>query len=534
MITIPQWTRFERKFLGVEAYANPIQDVEVRVEFTSENGSKQNVAAFWDGDRTWKVRFSPEETGKWTYHTNCSARKDTGLHNQCGELQCVPYNGDNPLFRHGALRVSRNRRYFIHADGTPFFWLGDTVWNGPLKADMANWSEFLDDRAAKGFNITQFVTTQWVAGAGNADARLAYSGVEEIHIDPAFFRWLDHRIDAINDHGMVGAPALIWSAPSRPWTSRQNPGGSLSDDQIIVLARYLVARYGAHQVVWILAGDSDYRGAEASRWKRIARAVFTNTERLATMHPAGQIWVADEFRNEAWFSFNGYQSSHWGTDQDHRWINEGPPSQDWKTEPHHPIVNLEPCYEGHIEMRERRRIFDAYEVRRACYWSLLASPPAGLTYGCHGIWSWELAAEEPMNHPGTGVAPPWQEAVAMPGSTSMQHLKNIFASVEWWRLIPAPELVVNQPGRRFPARFVAAARSESGDLAMVYLPEGGKVELQMNLIRPGVTAEWIDPATGDRTIEKRCFSAGVQLFEVAGTEDRTLLFSTPGLAGGHS
>ena len=30
------------------------------------------------------------------------------------------------------MRLSPDRHYFQHAGGTPFFWLGDTVWNGPL------------------------------------------------------------------------------------------------------------------------------------------------------------------------------------------------------------------------------------------------------------------------------------------------------------------------------------------------------------------------------------------------------------------
>ena len=31
-------------------------------------------------------------------------------------------------FSHGDLKVSENRRFVVHADGTPFFYLGDTAW----------------------------------------------------------------------------------------------------------------------------------------------------------------------------------------------------------------------------------------------------------------------------------------------------------------------------------------------------------------------------------------------------------------------
>lgn len=38
---------------------------------------------------------------------------------------------DNPLYVHGFLRVNAaTNRYLEHADGTPFYWLGDTHWSG--------------------------------------------------------------------------------------------------------------------------------------------------------------------------------------------------------------------------------------------------------------------------------------------------------------------------------------------------------------------------------------------------------------------
>jgi hypothetical protein len=493
---VPQWARFEAQFTSAADYENPVQDVQVEVEFTSARGNRQTVPAFWDGGKTWKVRFSPDETGKWTYRTRCSRDADAGLNGRAGEFICVPYAGTNPLYRHGALRVADDRRYLVHADGTPFFWLSDTAWNGVLKSDAQSWRRYLRDRAGKGFTAVQFVATQWLAAAGNADLRLAYLGREKIWIDPVFYQWMDERVDALNDLGLVAAPVLIWAAHWNKRTLDLNPGTSLPDDQVIVLARYMVARYGAHQVIWILAGDSDYRGERAERWKKIGRAVFgEHPNRLATMHPAGQEWVADEFRREPWFSFVGYQSGHGDSDEALRWLTEGPPSRDWDTEPRHPILNLEPNYEGHKGYTHRKP-FDAHAVRRAAYWSLLVSPPAGVSYGGHGIWSWELRPEEPMNHPGTGVAPPWYEAIQMPGSTSLKHLKALFASLDWWRLRPAQELLIEQPGANDPSRFVAVAKSDDGAWALAYLPAGGSIALRTEQLKKVGLARWFNPRTG--------------------------------------
>jgi hypothetical protein len=525
---VPLWTRFEASFTSARHYENPVQDVQVDVEFTGPNGEQRTAAAFWDGGQIWRVRFSPDQEGKWTYRTQSTPADDSGLNGQAGEFTCVAYSGQNPLYRHGTLRLAENRRHLEQADGTPFFWLSDTAWNGALKADERGWETYLTDRSAKGFTAVQFVTTQWLAAAGNADLRLAYLGREKISIDPEFFRWMDQRVDALNAHGLIAAPVLIWAAHWNPRTLDLNPGTSLPDDQIIVLARYMVARYGAHQVIWILAGDSDYRGERAERWRRIGSAVFgDHPARLATMHPAGKTWVGGEFRSEPWYSFIGYQSGHGDSDADLRWLTEGPPSQQWRAAPVLPIINLEPNYEGHRGYTHRKP-FDAHAVRRAAYWSLLVSPPAGVSYGAHGIWSWELSPEVPMNHPSTGVALPWFEAMKLPGSTSMKHLKALFSSLDWWTLLPDQELIAEQPGVVSPQDFIAAARSEDGSLALVYIPEGGKVTLKMEGMKLPVTAQWFDPATGLRSNAGEVRAGGRQTFDAHTKEDRVLILRHAG------
>ena len=53
------WTRFESTFTSSKDYGNPVQDVKVRVEFTSPGRSNRGLLAFWDGGHLWRVRFSP-------------------------------------------------------------------------------------------------------------------------------------------------------------------------------------------------------------------------------------------------------------------------------------------------------------------------------------------------------------------------------------------------------------------------------------------------------------------------------------------
>ena len=68
------------------------------------------------------------------------------------------YLGDNPLYRHGPIRIAGDRRHFEHADGTPFFWLGDTWWKGLCKRlTWEGFQELTADRKAKGFSVVQIV-----------------------------------------------------------------------------------------------------------------------------------------------------------------------------------------------------------------------------------------------------------------------------------------------------------------------------------------------------------------------------------------
>src|SRR5690606_29105897 len=142
------------------------------------------------------------------------------------------------------------------------------------------------------------------------------------------------------------------------------------------------------------------------------------------------------------------------------WILQGEPSERWQGEPRLPVINLEPCYEDHCARPTTRR-FTPEEVRHALYASLLTAPTAGVTYGHHTLWFWSEYWEEPMGHAGIGLGPPWREALRTVGAEAVTHLRRFFASLPWWALRPAPDLLAEQPGAGDVTRFVSA--SMTGD-----------------------------------------------------------------------
>lgn len=491
----PLYGRFKTRFEAANIPENPIYELGVWAELRSPTGREVIREAFWDGGSQYGLRFMPDEEGEWSY-TLRSSPPDAALDGQTGTFVCEGRIDEPVLRRRGPLRKSDNGRYLVHADGTPFFWLADTAWNGALMSTGDEWDYYLNRRRGQGFSAVQFVATQWrSAPEGDRDGRLAYEPGYFMRIDPAFFQRMDRKIDAINAHGLLAVPVMLWANPGRAYQDT-NPGYALPEDQAILLARYMVARWGAHHVAWILPGDGDYEGAKAEKWKRIGRAVFDDGPHAPVLiHPRGLAFYDREFGGERWVDVLGYQSGHRGDPDALRWLFEGPPATRWSKLEDKVVMNLEPCYENHFG-RDIGRPFDAHDVRRAMWWSVLVSPTAGVTYGGHGVWGWDDGSAEPMDHPGSGVPLPWKEALDMPGAVGAGYLHRFFSPLPWWRLRPRPDLVRSQP--EDPAHHIAAAATDEGDLAVVYGPTRMESSgLDLSSVRSDLTARWFDPKSGE-------------------------------------
>jgi len=538
---VHRWGVFEAVLQedGRDNVRDPLRDLVVSGEFVGPAGQRRRSPSFWDGGTTWRVRFSPDDVGEWRY----TLRVDGGPGaSDAGRFTCVPYEGDNPLYRHGPVRVSGNRRHLAHADGTPFFFLDDTVWNGPMRAaTAADWHHYVAARREQGFTAAMFVSTSWKGlpdgGPDGPSHRGAPDSVEAIN--PRFYQRLDRSLDALVEGALIGAPVLLWangSATDASGNRSVNPGVGLPEEDAILLARYQVARWHAYPVVWILNGDGRYTGEHAARWKRIGRAVFGDNEDgvPVALHCSGIQWPGDDFKDEPWVDILGYQSSHRGTATVWRWLAglAGPidsagnatghenasPARGWHAAPGKIAINLEPCYEHHnlmdpvraaaaggtsgATLRRDFQRFSAEDVRRAIYWSLLVTPTAGVAYGGSGVWGWDPGGQPPIAHPLTGDTPPWREALNLEGAHQLRHLRAAFESVAWWTLVPDTLLVVNQAHRATASdtdvlRTTLAARSDDGSLAVAYLPAGaGPLSLDRSRLSGQMRATWFDPRTG--------------------------------------
>jgi hypothetical protein len=403
------------------------------------------------------------------------------------------------FLRHGPVRVRPGDTHLTHADGTPFFYLADTAWNGALLSTEADWATYLDDRAAKGFTAIQFIThAPWTAAKTNLEGQTAFTGHRPRTINPEFFDRIDQRIEMINARGLLAVPVLAWAANFGP-SRKLNIGYTALPRELIPFIAFQVDRFARHHLLWILAGDGVYNFWRARKWKRVARALFGNqpdpNRAPVALHPAGHTWPYDLFKDEPWLDLYGYQSSHSEHPKTLRWLQSGPPAQAWKTHPK-PTINLEPVYEG-IGTAEGGQPQTREAVRRAAWWSCMNAPTAGVAYGAHGLWGWHTKPMEALNHHGLGIGQPWQIAMNFPGSQDMAHLATFFTSIPWHALMPAQDLLATQPTATNPLHHVAAARTRTGDLAVAYLPNGGQLNLNLSSLKEIGKTQWFNPRTGE-------------------------------------
>jgi hypothetical protein len=66
--SISRYSVFERTFRRASSgYSNPWEQVNLTVTFTSPRGRRTRIGGFYAGPDTWKVRFSPAQTGRWSW-----------------------------------------------------------------------------------------------------------------------------------------------------------------------------------------------------------------------------------------------------------------------------------------------------------------------------------------------------------------------------------------------------------------------------------------------------------------------------------
>lgn len=167
------WETQEIVLQSARDYDNAYAEVDCWIELTGP-GFARRVSGFWDGGRTFRVRFVATAPGEWHWEVHSNQPSDTGLAG-AGKFKAVDWTDaekqENPN-RRGFVRASANGHALNYADGTPFFLLGDTwlaasTWRLPMRGAPAaadyvpqsgiSFEEAVAWRKRQGYNSVSFI-----------------------------------------------------------------------------------------------------------------------------------------------------------------------------------------------------------------------------------------------------------------------------------------------------------------------------------------------------------------------------------------
>lgn len=106
---LKQWQTGDIELYSKNKYKNPFLEVDVKAEFNGPDGRQIKLLGFWDGEKNWKARFVPTAIGTWDYKIT-SNTSDSGLTAE-GTIECIPYDGDLDIYKHGFLKVGPQGRH---------------------------------------------------------------------------------------------------------------------------------------------------------------------------------------------------------------------------------------------------------------------------------------------------------------------------------------------------------------------------------------------------------------------------------------
>jgi hypothetical protein len=253
------WEKQELTLASIRSFPNPYTDVTVWVDLSGPN-FKKRVYGFWDGGQTFRVRVLATGPGTWTWRSG-SSPLDPGLAGKSGSFTAVAWSEQqkqqNPL-RRGFLRATANRHALEQADGTPFLVVGDTWYAAGANrfrwydddaqrpiGPSAGFKDYVRYRQQQGYNWVNIIAAypNWITDAqswhltmndpekttirsawlefGTGSAKNMDNeggrpfvfpgrvpGYEDEfpdvdRINPAYFHFIDRKIDYLNDHGFV-------------------------------------------------------------------------------------------------------------------------------------------------------------------------------------------------------------------------------------------------------------------------------------------------------------------------------------------
>lgn len=432
----------ETSLTSVKSYSDPYNEIWVAACVTDPDGVKRKILAFWAGNSDWKFRYSSDKIGAHSFVTVCSDHENVDLNGVIGEFHIVTYEGDNMLYKHGAIGRCDDDLYLSHKDGTPFFWLGDTWWMGfTTRLSWPNGFQTLTaDRVQKGFTVVQIIAGLYpdmlpFDERGANEAGFPWDPKFQ-SINPAYFDAADKKIEYLVENGIVPCIVGCWGFFMK-----------FAGKEIIKRHwKNIIARWGAYPVVWCLAGEANMTFYDDSSvpieehlkksrkdWNDIALYVHENDsfDRLVTIHPTSN--GHEQIDDETLLGLDMLQTGHGSFASIVPTMKQMTKAIQRKKLP---VIDSEVCYEGICNS-------SYHDVQRYLFWMNIMLGACGHTYGANGIWQLNTI-DKPYGTSPHGAQwgnTPWEIAYQLPGSFQLGVAKKFWTSFPWWRFEQHPEWI---------------------------------------------------------------------------------------------
>ena len=499
---LPRRTMGEWTLQSHYPYKNAFGDVVVDGIFTTPTGKVVTIPGFYDGKHTWRIRFNPDEVGRWQFRT--SARPHDAELIQEGEFEVQASE------ERGFLKATPGQGWGFHYEsGEPVFIFGDTVYElfGMAHCDT-HVLPFLQRRASQGFNLLRVrLHTSAFQSVGDPPVppedfkswhtrtTWPWGGTEQSprfdHFNLEYFHTVDQVVSQANALG-IGLEMIMEAWGNEfPFNNRQ----VFVPEWEEFWMRYLIARYDAfpNVYIWTLMneyeyypnGDWHYKPVSdrwAIRMARWVKGIAQHGHVIAIHNGPREPSFADRLQLDP-TAVDAIMFQEWGTrDADLGWLAAGMEAQferslkGWGGS----AVSSEWGYERNPDLPPLAPHHDYCDVdhtRRGAWRSAFCA--LGIINGFENSW---------------GIFPLQDEDQA--GVADLLHVRHFFTTmVPFHQMQPAPQIVVN--GNNAFGHEPRALATDDQSIVAVYLPTGGNVEL--TLADKAYQAQWFDPRTGEMT-----------------------------------
>ncbi len=488
---IPVYQRVNIPLTAKKEYANPFKETEVYAIFTHEDGTAMKQYGFWNGGDDWCIRFSPVKTGTWSFKTYSD---DNGLNGIEGTVEGLKAEARHALDNHGWVKLERDKRYFIYEDGTPFFWLGDTHWQGPdyERIHQCNYpgctcsnqfKHVVDDRVKKGFTVYQ---TYFSSGRNTSDPEkevLPWWKDNYETINTEAFEKSDYMFEYLDSVGMTIALGLGLHSQ----TYNQMKG---NEEAMRLITKYIVARYSAYPIIWLTGQEIvSFHQPSLDLWIKIGAYIGEldgyKHPRGAHMYPLDANYPSiKKLGKEPWHQYYMLQAGHGAAAR----FKDRFFYKSYFDDPKKKIYIEGECQYEDIYYKLQN---DASHNRKGA-WQAMLSGASGFTYGVTGVWalSWGDGEKSPFD---SYNPEPWYIGVDKHGALELKYMKEFLTRFRFWQLEP----IFDDIGCFEQRKFACAAKL--GDEAMIWyfydeLKESGV--LRRLLPETEYFGYWFDVITG--------------------------------------